>query len=89
MQTKEKIYFKTFGCRTNIYDTELLKGYVKDYELTNDEGEADIVVVNSCTVTNGADSGVRAYVKALQGLRVARRRVRARICLTKGLFLGF
>ena len=67
---KEKIYFKTFGCRTNIYDTELLKGYVKDYELTNDEGEADIVVVNSCTVTNGADSGVRAYIKALQGKKI-------------------
>ncbi|HHP5509667.1 TPA: hypothetical protein ACSCZI_001700, partial [Campylobacter jejuni] len=22
---KEKVFFKTFGCRTNIYDTELLK----------------------------------------------------------------
>lgn len=64
---KEKIYFKTFGCRTNIYDTELLKGYIKDYELTNDESEADIIIVNSCTVTNGADSGVRAYINALQG----------------------
>lgn len=66
MQTKEKIYFKTFGCRTNIYDTELLKGYVTDYELARDESEADIVIVNSCTVTNGADSGVRAYINALQ-----------------------
>ena len=69
---KPKIFFKTFGCRTNIYDSELLKGYVKDYELTNDEGAASVVVVNSCTVTNGADSGVRAYIKALQnrGVRV-------------------
>ena len=24
---KEKVFFKTFGCRTNIYDTELLKSY--------------------------------------------------------------
>ena len=69
---KEKIFFKTFGCRTNIYDTELLKGFVKDYELTNDESKASVVVVNSCTVTNGADSGVRAYIKSLQnrGVRV-------------------
>ena len=47
----QKIFFKTFGCRTNIYDTELLKSYIKDYEITNDEESADIVVINSCTVT--------------------------------------
>lgn len=63
---KEKIYFKTFGCRTNIYDTELLKSYVKDFELTNDESKADIIVINSCTVTNSADSTARAYINSLQ-----------------------
>lgn len=68
----QRVYFKTFGCRTNIYDTELLKAFVKDFMLVNDEKNADFVVVNSCTVTNGADSGVRAYIKAQKerGLRV-------------------
>ena len=36
-----KVYFKTFGCRTNIYDTELLKSYVKNYEIVNDDNIAD------------------------------------------------
>ena len=62
----QKIFFKTFGCRTNIYDTELLKSYIKDYEITNDEESADIVVINSCTVTNSADSGVRNYVNGVK-----------------------
>ncbi|WP_103649673.1 tRNA (N(6)-L-threonylcarbamoyladenosine(37)-C(2))-methylthiotransferase MtaB [Campylobacter concisus] len=62
----QKIFFKTFGCRTNIYDTELLKSYVKDYEITNDEEVADIVVINSCTVTNSADSGVRNYINGVK-----------------------
>jgi len=61
----QKIFFKTFGCRTNIYDTELLKSYIKDYEITNDEEVADIVVINSCTVTNSADSGVRNYINGV------------------------
>ncbi|KAA6226553.1 tRNA (N(6)-L-threonylcarbamoyladenosine(37)-C(2))-methylthiotransferase MtaB [Campylobacter sp. LR185c] len=67
-----KVFFKTFGCRTNIYDTELLKSYVKDFELTNDENLASIVVINSCTVTNGADSGLQNYVNSLQkkGIKV-------------------
>nr|WP_176320879.1 tRNA (N(6)-L-threonylcarbamoyladenosine(37)-C(2))-methylthiotransferase MtaB [Campylobacter hyointestinalis] len=61
-----KVYFKTFGCRTNIYDTELMKSYIKNATITNDENLADIIIVNSCTVTNGADSGVRSYVNGMK-----------------------
>ena len=69
---REKVFFKTFGCRTNIYDTELMKSYVKDYDIVSDENEADIVVVNSCTVTNSADSGARSYINGIKkrGARV-------------------
>jgi len=58
----KKVFFKTFGCRTNIYDTQIMMQNLKDFEITTNENEADIVVVNSCTVTNGADSGVRSYI---------------------------
>lgn len=62
----KKIYFKTFGCRTNIYDTELLKTYVKNCQIVTDEESADIIVVNSCTVTNSADSGARSYINSVK-----------------------
>lgn len=58
----KKVFFKTFGCRTNIYDSEVMMGQLKDFNLTKDENEADIIIVNSCTVTNGADSGVRHFI---------------------------
>jgi len=61
----KKVYFKTFGCRTNIYDTQVMIESLKDFEVVKDESLADIVVVNSCTVTNGADSGVRSYINSL------------------------
>lgn len=63
---KERLFFKTFGCRTNIYDTELMKSYIKDYEIVNDDVLADVVVINSCTVTNSADSGARSYINGLK-----------------------
>jgi threonylcarbamoyladenosine tRNA methylthiotransferase MtaB len=59
---KPKVFFKTFGCRTNIFDSQVMMGRLEDFEVTEDEQAADIVVVNSCTVTNGADSGVRGYI---------------------------
>lgn len=59
---KQKVYFKTFGCRTNLYDSQVMMSSLKEYDITQNEDEADIVVVNSCTVTNGADSHVRSYI---------------------------
>jgi len=58
----KKVYFKTFGCRTNQFDTQVMMSKLKDFELTLNEDEADVIMVNSCTVTNGADSSVRAYI---------------------------
>ncbi|EAH4935700.1 tRNA (N(6)-L-threonylcarbamoyladenosine(37)-C(2))-methylthiotransferase MtaB [Campylobacter lari] len=63
---KQKVYFKTFGCRTNIYDTQLIKTYIKDHEIVQNEQEADVIIINSCTVTNGADSGLRTYINSVR-----------------------
>jgi len=60
----KKVYFKTFGCRTNQFDTQVMMSKLQDFELTQDENEADVIMVNSCTVTNGADSSVRAYISS-------------------------
>jgi len=53
-----KVYFITFGCKVNQYETDNLiadfteKGFLK----TDDPEEADIIIVNSCTVTASGDS---------------------------------
>jgi len=63
---KKKVYFKTFGCRTNLYDSQVMMGALKEYDITQNEAEADVVVINSCTVTNGADTHVRSYISQLE-----------------------
>lgn len=60
-----KVFFKTFGCRTNLFDTQVMRENIKNFSITEDENEADIIIVNSCTVTNGADAGVRSYVNKM------------------------
>ncbi len=62
----KKVYFKTFGCRTNQFDTQIMISKLSEFELTDREDESDIVVVNSCTVTNGADASVRNYISSLK-----------------------
>jgi len=63
---QKKVYFKTFGCRTNQFDTQVMMSKLKEFELTDDELSSDFIVVNSCTVTNGADSSVRNYISSMQ-----------------------
>lgn len=63
---KELVYFKTFGCKSNLYDTQVMISSLKDFDIANKEEDASIVVVNSCTVTNAADASVRSYVRGLQ-----------------------
>lgn len=63
---KKKVFFKTFGCRTNIYDSQVMMSSMADYEVTENEAEADAIVINSCTVTNGADTHVRSYISGVE-----------------------
>ncbi len=63
---KKKVYFKTFGCRTNMFDTQVMMSNLKDFDITLDEKDADMVVINSCTVTNSADSTARGYINHLK-----------------------
>ena len=65
---KKKVFFKTFGCRTNIFDTQVMINKLEDFSVVHKENEADIVVINSCTVTNSADSTARNYINSLNKL---------------------
>ncbi len=62
----KKVYFKTFGCRTNLYDSQIMMSSMKEYVVTQNEAEADAIVINSCTVTNGADTHVRSYISQVE-----------------------
>ena len=62
----KKVFFKTFGCRTNQFDTQVMMSKLQEFELSQDEKSSDIIVVNSCTVTNGADSSVRNYISSMK-----------------------
>ena len=62
----KKVYFKTFGCRTNLYDSQVMMSSMKEFQITENEEEADAIVINSCTVTNGADTHVRSYISQIE-----------------------
>lgn len=52
-----RVAFKTLGCRLNQYETDALVSEFDKagYELVDYKEKADVVVVNTCTVTNQSD----------------------------------
>ena len=56
----------TFGCKVNIYESEYVTNLLleKGYKMLDwqDEEEADIYIINTCTVTNVADKKDRKLI---------------------------
>jgi threonylcarbamoyladenosine tRNA methylthiotransferase MtaB len=59
------VYFHTFGCKANQYDTERVRQAFADAGATVVDAaeEAELAVVNSCTVTDESESKLRRYVR--------------------------
>jgi threonylcarbamoyladenosine tRNA methylthiotransferase MtaB len=59
------VYFHTFGCRANQYDTELVRQAFADRgaALVDDPAVADLTIVNSCTVTQESEAKLRRFVR--------------------------
>ena len=61
------VYFHTFGCKANQYDTALVQQAFSDQGATvvADPATADLAVVNSCTVTHESEAKLRRLVRRL------------------------
>ncbi|WP_299581220.1 tRNA (N(6)-L-threonylcarbamoyladenosine(37)-C(2))-methylthiotransferase MtaB [uncultured Sunxiuqinia sp.] len=61
---KKKVAFKTLGCRLNQYETDALVSDFDQagYEVVDFKDAADVVVVNTCTVTNQSDQKSRNII---------------------------
>ncbi len=66
-QQKKRYSISVLGCRTNQYEAQAMKDQLEalGYVQAQDGEEADISIVNTCTVTEGADSSSRHAIRSL------------------------
>ena len=60
-----KVFFHTLGCKVNQYETQEMREQLNKngYTVTESEDDADIFVINSCTVTSESDRKTRQCVR--------------------------
>ena len=67
-----KLYIKTYGCQMNEYDSDKTVDILKEkkgVELTNDVKDADIILLNTCSIRDKAESKVYSELGRLNKLK--------------------
>ena len=79
--TQKKFYIKTLGCKVNQYESQVIReNFLKDgYIQASNSDEADICVVNTCTVTSTSDSKSLKLIRS--GLRKKNKCIIATGCM--------
>ena len=59
-----RVYLETFGCQMNELDSELVRGHLMalGYQFTTDRDQADVVLLNTCSVREQAENKVRSRI---------------------------
>jgi tRNA-2-methylthio-N6-dimethylallyladenosine synthase len=66
-----KLHLITYGCQMNEYDSERVAGLLREhqYELTDSEADADLVLVNTCAIREKAEDKVFSKLGELGKLK--------------------
>ena len=67
----KRYLIETFGCQMNVHDSERMAGLLEQagYEPTDDAADADVVVINTCSVRERAEDKLYTRLGELRMLR--------------------
>jgi tRNA-2-methylthio-N6-dimethylallyladenosine synthase len=70
--TAKYLYINTMGCQMNLYDSEQIRSRLAPmgYDATDRLEQADIVIVNSCTIRDKAEQKAYSFLGRLAPLKV-------------------
>ncbi|MBI5182203.1 MAG: tRNA (N6-isopentenyl adenosine(37)-C2)-methylthiotransferase MiaB [Nitrospirae bacterium] len=71
MENMRKVHIKTWGCQMNEHDSERIAGVLseKGYQLTGDIKDANLVILNTCSVRDKAEHKFFSEVGRIRDLK--------------------
>ncbi|RUA27507.1 MAG: tRNA (N6-isopentenyl adenosine(37)-C2)-methylthiotransferase MiaB [Bacteroidetes bacterium] len=68
---EKKLYIETYGCQMNVSDSEVVVSILEKegYTLTEDQSEADLIFVNTCSIRDHAEKRVRNRMQEFKHLK--------------------
>ena len=67
----KRYLIETFGCQMNVHDSERMAGLLEQagYEPTTDDGDADVIVINTCSVREHAEEKLYTRLGEIRVMR--------------------
>jgi tRNA-2-methylthio-N6-dimethylallyladenosine synthase len=67
----KKVYLETYGCQMNVADSEVVVSILSDhgYEYTDDVKEAELILINTCSIRENAEQRIWGRLKAIGHLK--------------------
>lgn len=71
---KRKLYVESYGCQMNFSDSEIVTSILvkEGYDTTSDSTEADLILINTCSIRERAEQTVRNRLNHFNGLKKKR-----------------
>jgi tRNA-2-methylthio-N6-dimethylallyladenosine synthase len=68
---KNRIYIETYGCQMNLADTEIVLGILnsKGYSVTREANDADVVLLNTCSIRENAEQRIYGRLGRFKNLK--------------------
>jgi tRNA-2-methylthio-N6-dimethylallyladenosine synthase len=68
---KNNVYIETYGCQMNLADTEIVLGILKKqgYDVTDKPENADVVLLNTCSIRDNAEQRIYGRIGNLKTLK--------------------
>lgn len=68
---KKKLYIETYGCQMNVADSEVVASVMgeRNFEISENQEEADVILVNTCSVRDNAEKRVWGRLRHLNSLK--------------------
>ena len=68
---EKKLYIETYGCQMNVSDSEVVVSILEKegYILTDNQNEADLIFVNTCSIRDNAEKRVRNRMQEFKYLK--------------------
>jgi len=75
--TNKKLFIETYGCQMNVADTEVVASIMEmgGYTLTDNDGDADAVFLNTCSIRENAEQKVIQRLEYFNSLKRKRKTI--------------
>lgn len=69
----KKLFIETYGCQMNVADSEVVASILSnEYEITEEERTADLVLINTCSVRDNAEQRIHKRLRELGAIKKRR-----------------